>query len=181
MGTRVLAVAVALTTFLTSTIAAVGQGEDRLAAFIAALMGDRNTRIVFTEREAVALMNEGARELFADVGAVSAHVNSVRFAADTATVNTDLRVGRISLRPQVTFAAHTEGENVVLHIKRMRVGIVPVSVAATLAGIRAGGVPDYMQIHPLAGRIVVRKRGDVRYLEDIDIGGGTVTLTVQRR
>lgn len=181
MGTRVLAVVVALTTFFTSSLAAVGQGEDRLATFLAALMGDRNTRIVFTEREAVALMNEGARELFADVGAVSAHVNSVRFAADTATVNTDLRVGRISLRPQVTFAAHTEGENVVLHIKRMRVGIVPVSVAATLAGIRAGGVPEYMQIHPLAGRIVVRKRGDVRYLEDIDIGGGTVTLTVQRR
>jgi len=181
VGTRVLAVAVALTSLFTSTIAAVGQGEDRLAAFIAALMGDRNTQIVFTEREAVALLNEGAKELFVDVAAVSARVNSVRFAADTATVNTDLTVGRLTLRPQVTFAVRTEGENVVLDIKRMRVGIVPVSVAAMLAGIRASGVPEYMQIHPLAGRIVVRKRGDVRYLEDIDIGGGTVTLTVQRR
>jgi len=178
---KLLLVTVTLTTLLSSSFAAVGQAEERLAAFLAALIGDRNTRIVFTEREAVALINEGARELFADVAAVSARVNSVQFARDTATVNTDLRVGRIALRPQVTLAVRTEGENVVLHIKRMRVGILPVSVTATLAGIRASGVPEYMQIHPLSGRIVVRKRGDVRYLEDIDIGGGTVTLTVQRR
>lgn len=180
MGNKLLAVAVALTTFFSASFTAAGQAEERLAAFLAALMGDRDARIIFTEREAVALMNEGARELFADVAAVSASVSSVRFAGDTATVSTDLRVGRISLRPQMTFAARTEGEHVVLDIKRMRVGIVPVSVAATLAGIRARGVPEYMQIHPLAGRIVVKKRGDVRYLEDIDIGRGTVTLTVQR-
>lgn len=181
MGNTLLLGTIALMTRLSSSFAAAGQAEERLATFLAALIGDRNTRIVFTEREAVALLNEGARELFADVAAVSARVNSVQFAGDTATVNTDLRVGRISLRPQVTLAVATVGENVVLHIKRMRVGIVPVSVTVTLAGIRASGVPEHMQIYPLSGRIVVRKRGDVRCLEDIDISGGTVTLTVQRR
>lgn len=180
MGAKLLAVVVALTTCFSASVAAVGQAEARMAAFLDALIGEKSTVIVFTEREAVELMNEGARVLFEDIALVSANVRNVRFAGDIAIVNADLRVGPLALRPQVTFTVQTAGENVVLDIRRMRVGIVPLSVPATLAGISARGVPEYMQIHPFAGRIVVRKRGDIRYLNDIDISAGTLTLTVHR-
>lgn len=93
-------------------------------------------------------------------------------------VTTTLTVAGLTVHPRVTLSAAVEGENVVLELKGMRVGYVPMSVAAILAAIRAVGCPEYMQVHPLSGRVVIRKRGYVRYLDSIDITAAGIRVFV---
>lgn len=181
MVQRVMAITLAITTFFSASLVALDNSEAKYVAFIDALMGDKDMELTFNESEALALMNAGAFVLFEDMPSVSATVSAVKIIGNTVEVTSALTVAGLTVRPQVTFASWVEGENVVVDIKRMRVGLIPMSVTAILTAIRAVGCPEYMQVHPLAGRIVVRKRGYVRYLERVTVGSGVIKVFVLGR
>lgn len=176
-----MAVTLAITTFFSTSLVALESSEAKYMAFIKALVGDKNMELTFNEKEALALMNAGAQVLFEDMASVSATVSAVKIVGNTVEVTTALTVAGLAVRPKVTFTSFVEGENVVVDIRRMRVGIIPMSVTAVLTAIRAVGCPEYMQIHPLSGRIVVRKRGHVRYLDKISVGSGLIKVSVLGR
>lgn len=168
-----------LLTMLSTGLTALGSGEQRYEKFVDALLEASSGEFVFSESEALMLLNEGMDVLFADTTRVAAAARSVRIRGSTVTVVTDLRVLNMSIRLDVTFAASVAGENVVLDIKRLQIGRVPISVAALLATLRAARPGKYIHVDPRAGRIVVQKRGAVRRIEGISVRAGAIRVRVQ--
>ncbi|MDP3486449.1 MAG: hypothetical protein Q8S19_00765, partial [Bacillota bacterium] len=157
---------------------AASPGEDKYNYFISALKGSEDKEIVFSQSEAMAVLNAGAHVMFEDMPSVSATCSDVAIRGNLIDVKTSLTVAGLTVHPRVTLAATVEGENVVLEFKRMRVGIVPMSVTAILTAIRAVGCPDYMEVYPWSGKVVIRKRGYVRYLDTIDITAAGIRVLV---
>ncbi|MBS4054357.1 MAG: hypothetical protein KGZ64_06260 [Thermaerobacter sp.] len=167
-----------LFTILSSGVSALSSGEQRYDQFVAALQRASSGEFVFSENEALTLLNEGMDELFADTKHVTAAARSVRIRGSTVTVVTDLRVLNLSVSPEVTFAASVAGENVVLDIKRLRLGRLPLSVSALLTTMRAAGLGEYIHVEPRLGRIVVEKRGAVQRVRAISVRSGSIRVRV---
>lgn len=165
---KTLAFLIVLVTMFGSLVSA-NAGEEKYVYFLAALMGNEDKHIVFSQSEAVAVINAGAHVMFEDMPSVSAYCNDVVLRGNLIDVATAVTVAGMTVHPRVTLTARVEGEDVILELKRMRVGILPMSITAFLTAIRAVGCPEYMQVHPLSGKVVIRKRGYVRYLDSIDV------------
>ena len=174
---RIAAVAL-LFTLCCATYASASPSEDKYAYFLAALKGTEDKEIVFSQSEAVSVLNAGAHVMFEDMPGVSATCRDVTIRGDLIDVTTSLTVAGLTVHPRVTMTATVEGENVVLELKRMRVGIMPMSVTAILAAIRAVGCPEYLQVYPWSGKVVIRKRGQVRNIDTINITAAGIRVFV---
>ncbi|KAF0193704.1 MAG: hypothetical protein FD169_2334 [Bacillota bacterium] len=174
---RIVAVALLLIVSCTAYVSA-SPSEEKYRYFLSALKGSEDKEIVFSQSEAIAVLNAGAYVMFQDIPNVSATCSAVSIRGNLIDVTTSLTVAGITVHPRVTLTATVEGENVVLEFKRMRVGIVPMSVTAILTAIRAVGCPEYMQVYPRSGKVVIRKRGYVRYLDTIDITAAGIRIIV---
>ena len=162
-----------------SQTAYANAGQIRYQQFIDALMGDEDTVVVFTEAEALALMQAGLLGMFEDMPLVQAGCTAVSIRGNQIEIQGFIRIlGSLNISPSITFSARVAGDDVVLDIHRVRVGFVPFSVTALLGAVWAAGAPEYMTVHPWAGRIVIRKRGYVRYLTGINISNGRIRLSV---
>lgn len=174
---RIVTVVALLIMFCTAS-ASASTGAEKYEYFLAALKGSEDKEIVFSQSEAIAVLNAGAHVMFEDMASVSAKCSKVDIHGDLIVVTTALAIAGRTVYPQVTLAATVVGENVVLEFKRMRVGIIPVSVTAILTAIRSLGCPEYMQVYPWSGKVVIRKRGYVRYLDKIDITAAGIRVFV---
>lgn len=171
---------VALLLFVTicAGMTSASSGDQKYQSLVAALKGDVDQEIVFTQSEALAVINAGAKVMFEDMPKVTVQCTDVILQDSWVSVKTALSVAGLKLNPQITFSAKVVGDDVVLYIKGMRVGFIPVSVTAVLTAIRAIGCPEYLQVYPLSGRVVVRKRGFVRYLDSISIDSKSIRVFV---
>ena len=174
---RIIALAL-LPVMFCAMYASASPGEEKYNYFISALKGSEDKEITFSQSEALAVLNAGAYVMFEDMPGVSATCKDVTIRGNLIDVTTTLNVAGLTVHPRVTFAATVEGENVVLTLTRMRVGLVPMSVTAILTAIRAVGCPEYMQVYPWSGKVVIRKRGYVRYLDTIDITAAGIRVFV---
>jgi len=129
-------------------IASAGPGEEKFNLFVAALKGKANQSMVFSQSEAIAVLNAGAQVMFEDMPSVSAYCTNVAIQGN------------------------------LLDVKRIRVGIFPMSITAFLTTIMAVGCPEYMQVYPLSGKVVIRKRGYVQYLDSIEITARGIEVSV---
>lgn len=157
-------------------IASAAGGQEKLDKVLHSLKTNANEELVFSEAEALGLVNTAAQVLFSGTPWVSASCSTVSFRNGRAEVNTVLKINSLHITPQVTFTVHVSGDHVVIDISRMRVGFLPLSVAATLASVNLAGPPDYMQIYPWRGRMIVEKRGSVVNVREIDVGNREVRL-----
>lgn len=176
---RIIAVALLLIVTCAAYVSA-SPGEEKYMYLLSALMGSEDKEIVFSQGEAIAVLNAGAHVMFQDMPSVSATCNDVTIRNNMIDVATSLTVAGVTVHPRLTFTANVEGDNVVLELKRMRLGIVPMSVTAILAAIRAVGCPEYMEVYPLSGKVVIRKRGHVRNIDTIDITTAGIRVLVLR-
>ena len=174
---RIIAVSLILIVSCGAFVSA-SSSEDKYTYFVAALKGSEDKEIVFSPSEAITVLNAGAHVMFEDMPNVSAKCHNVSIRGNLIDIASELTVAGLTVRPQVTLTATVEGDNVVLELKRMRVGIIPMSVTAILSAIRAVGCPEYMQVYPWSGKIVIRKRGSVRYLDSIDISAAGIRVFV---
>jgi len=150
-------------------MATASGGQEKLDTFVEALQSNKSQQLVFSENEALELVNKAAEVLFSGMPWVSVSCSAVSFHDNRAEVNTVLNINALHVRPRVTFTAHVSGDYVIIDVTRMRVGLFPMSVTATLAAINLAGPPPYMQVYPWQGRIIVEKRGSVAKVTEIGV------------
>lgn len=162
-----------------SAVASGGNdGQDKFRLFLHDLQKNNTADLAFSEGEALVLVNAATEVMFVDMPLVSAYCSDVSFRNGRIEVNTSLSIGALRLRPQVTFTAKVSGEDVIMDISRMRVGILPLNIQATLSAIALLGSPDYMQIYPRSGRIIVQKRGSVVNVRGIEVSDRELRVQV---